>query len=360
MKESKMPKKLKVNGPETLEDITAVRKKSPNSLDHERLLAVQMAQQGHWRIADIALALGRGHATIERWIRAYRQGGIPALLFHRQKTRDPQLTAEDIEALKQGLESGKFKRAKEVKHWLEKERGIPMTIWGVYYWLQKVNARPKVPRQKHAKQNEAEKEAFKQDITNRLEALEIPQETPVRIWVEDEHRYGLISNIRRCWALRGHRVVVPYRAKYQWGYIYGATDLVTGEAEFLFLPTVSLECSQLFLQHLVATDPQAIHVVVWDRAGFHPKVNQHDLPQQVRIIEFPAYCPELNPIETLWDMVKDAVSNTVWETLTAIEAAIAEELRPFWESAARVRHLLGDNWLTHGVASFLKARETLI
>ena len=69
---------------------------------------------------------------------------------------------------------------------------------------------------------------------------------------------------------------------------------------------------------------------------------------------------DLNPIETLWDMVKDAVSNTVWETLTAIEAAIAEELRPFWESAARVRHLLGDNWLTHGVASFLKARETLI
>ena len=64
-------------------------------------------------------------------------------------------------------------------------------------------------------------------------------------------------------------------------------------------------------------------------------------------------------METPWDMVKCAVSNEVWETLTAIEAAITEELRPFWESLQRVWQLLGDNWLTQAVDAFLKQREAL-
>jgi len=30
-----------------------------------------------------------------------------------------------------------------------------------------------------------------------------------------------------------------------------------------------LECSELFLEQIVATDEQAIHIVIWDKAGFH-------------------------------------------------------------------------------------------
>ena len=175
-----------------------------------------------------------------------------------------------------------------------------------------------------------------------------------------EHRYGLISDIRRCWTLYGHRVVVPYHAKYQWGYVYGATELVTGAATKAFLPMVSLLATHRFVEQMVATDPQAMHIILWDKAGFHPKQDCHPLPEQVRLIELPAYCPELNPIEKIWDGVKGAVSNTVWETLEAIEAKITDELRPFWESTKRVRVLLGDNWLTRGVAQFLAQKESLI
>lgn len=235
-----------------------------------------------------------------------------------------------------------------------------MTIWGVYYWLKQIKARLQVPRKAHHQQDPDEKQAFKQHFVGILNRLEIPAGLPIRIWVEDEHRYGLISNTRRCWTLAGHRVVVPYQTKYQWGYVYGACDLVTGTSQFAFLPTVCLEGSQVFLEQLVATDPKAIHIVLWDQAGFHPKVDQHDLPQQIRLVEFPSYCPELNPIEKLWDRVKCGVSNAVWDTLAAIEAKIIEELRPFWESAQRVWQLLKDNWLTRDVAIFLRQREALI
>ena len=187
--------------------------------------------------------------------------------------------------------------------------------------------------------------------------LDIPPGKRVHLWVEDEHRYGLISTVRRCWTLRGHRGHAPVHQKYEWGYVYGATDLVSGQAQFLYLLTVSLDMTALFLKQLVDTDPEAIHVLLWDRAGFHPKVDLHALPVPVRLVEFPAYSPELNPIEKLWDMVKDAVSNEVWETLSDIESAISHELRPFWESVSRVREFLGDNWLTQAVSSFLQGRE---
>ncbi len=96
----------------------------------------------------------------------------------------------------------------------------------VYYWLSKIKAQHNAPRKAHGDQDPDEKEAFKRQIGGHLEALEIPPSVPVRIWVEDEHRYGLISNVRRCWTLRGHRVVVPHQTKYEWGYLYGAAELV--------------------------------------------------------------------------------------------------------------------------------------
>jgi transposase len=148
--------------------------------------------------------------------------------------------------------------------------------------------------------------------------------------------------------------------KYQWGYVSGAAEVLKGEVQFLYLPTVSLDHSRLFIQQLVDTDPEAIHLVFWDQAGFHPKPDDPQLPEQVRLIPLPPYSPELNAMENLWDPVKRRISNAVWETLEAIESAITEVLKPFWELPERVRSLLGDSWLTRGVAMFLERRKVII
>ena len=50
---------------------------------------------------------------------------------------------------------------------------------------------------------------------------------------------SLISTIRRCWTLRGHEVRVPYKAEYKWGYVYGALEFVTGDAEFVYILCIS-------------------------------------------------------------------------------------------------------------------------
>ncbi len=352
-----MPQKLKLNGPATREEIQAARKTCPDPHAQERLLAIQMAQLGHSRIADIAQGLGRGRATIVRWLRKYRQGGLPGLLSRSHSHRKPRLDAQAIEALEKELKKGQWKSAKEIHPWLEQERGISMSRWGVYYWLKKVGASCKKPRRKHRDQDPEEVEQFKQEIVLRLMQLDIPVDKRVRVWIQDEHRYGLISSVRRCWTLKGHRPTVPVQMKYQWGYAYGACEVLLGELEVAYLPSVSLELTQEFLKQLVVTDPGAIHIIFWDQAGFHPKPDAGSLPSQVRLVEFPAYSPELNPIEPLWDRVKEEVSNQVWDTLEAIESGITKVLRRFWESPRRVWSLLGDTWLVQGIWTYLELRQ---
>jgi transposase len=99
------------------------------------------------------------------------------------------------------------------------------------------------------------------------------------------------------------------------------------------------------LQRLVARDPHAEHVVIWDQAGFHPRPGTPVVPPHVHLVPLPPYSPELNPVEALGDLIKDRLGNTLWKTLDAMEEAIGEELRPIYETADRVRRLVSHPWL---------------
>ncbi len=49
----------------------------------------------------------------------------------------------------------------------------------------------------------------------------------------------------------------------------GPLEVVEGRAEFLHLPTVNLDCNQLFFEHIRSSDLEAHHVVIADQAGLH-------------------------------------------------------------------------------------------
>ena len=73
------------------------------------------------------------------------------------------------------------------------------------------------------------------------------------------------------------------------------------------------------------------------------------MPERVHLVELPPYSPELNPVEAIGDMIKDRIGNTLWETLQALESAIGDELRPIYQTAARVRRLVSHPWLIQQV-----------
>jgi transposase len=217
----------------------------------------------------------------------------------------------------------------------------------------RLRARLKVPRPSHVEKDPAEVKAFQEQFDQRMTALVGPERKPLYLWVEDEHRYGLNTIIRPVWTLEGYRPTAPYQKKRVYGDLYGALELGTGDIQLLYTPSVSLNATGVFLEQLKATHPEGIHVVIYDRAGWHPLAGDPSLPEGVRILPLPAYSPELNPVETLWEPVKRAAANAVSRTLEQAERVIDNALRPFWEHTTRVCRLLGKYWIALAGAAYL-------
>jgi transposase len=332
-------------------------KGEPAGWRRERLLAVKLGLEGQLTLQEIAANLGRARSCIQRWLEGFRRGGLEGLLHRPQGGKGPalHLSPDLAHALGQKLAAGEFRRAADAQRWLAQEGGLSVKLATVYKYLKKAGARLKVPRPCHEKKDAWASLAFREALAVHLAALKLPPNRPVRLWVADEMRYGLLPVTRRVWSLRGVRPVCPVHPRYQWAYLYGAVE-VGGQAqvECLYCPTVTLEYSQRFLKQLAAREPGATHVVLWDQAGFHPQEGAAGLPDNVRLLPLPPYSPELNPIEGLWDQLKDHLCNKVFASLRALENAMTDFLRPFWENPERVRDLIGQGWLLAQANAFFR------
>jgi transposase len=312
----------------------------------QRLQAILLATTGQYGYRDIAQVVGCSTSTFALWLNKYLAGGVEELLRRESPpgTTSPIGAQEVQQELLAGLKAGRWRTAGQVAAWLKEAHGIKRATKSIYRWLGKANGALRVPRPAHVMQNPQASAAFGGELEQRLEKLALPKDKPVRIWVADESRFGLHTQSRRCWALRGQRVVIPQQQCYEWEYVYGALEVLEGDAQFRFMPSVNLDFSRDFLGQIAASDPAAEHVVIWDQAGFHPRAGEAGLPKRIHLLPLPPYSPELNPIEGLWDQVQDVSCNQRHASLDALEETLTAALRPFWETPAKVLSLI-HHWL---------------
>lgn len=346
MKQKGRPK-LKIVVPEDV--ATRVREQFQREKDvrrKERLQAVLMAMGGQHTYEEIARVLGRARSAIQVWIARFVKGGLDALLARRTSPGRPSgLRPSTRGVIQAALREGRWVSAPQARDALSKKRKRSIPLRTVQRWLKQCGGAVKVPRPVHIKKDEAASQAFAAHLYENLHNLDLPKGRPVRVWVADECRCGLRSFLRRCWGLKGVRVVKPAQQKYQWGYVYGALEVVGGQAAFRLMPSVNLDFSHDFLGQIAATDPGAEHVVIWDQAGFHQRPQDARLPPGVHLLPLPPYSPELNPVERLWDVIKDRVANRVFTAMGHLENALTEALRPFWSDPHRTLQLVGDGWM---------------
>jgi transposase len=280
-----------------------------------------------------------------RCLTAFEEGGFDGLLERKKPPVRPSPIHDDalVEAVGVELEKGTFRTAVQAQAWLLKNYGIDRALPTLYRWLKKCGAALLVPRPVHIKKNQQLSEAFPEWIAEKLPQLPLTPGRRVRVWFQDESRIGLHTIVRRAWGKRGRRLVKKIQKKYKWAYIYGALELGTGQIETLMMSHVNLESSEAFLRYLAQTDPEAEHVVIWDGAGFHQKEGKHVLPERVHVIQLPPYSPELNPIEKLWDILKDGLCNRIFESLEDLWDAVCQELQGFYENANKVIQLIGNS-----------------
>jgi transposase len=333
--------RLVVDGP-TRRELERRFRQVKDVRDRRRLETVRLACTGQHSLEQIADTVGCSRAAVQIWLDKFKREGLEGLLVRRKPgaSKSPLQEPPIQRALGEELAAGNFRTAGQLARWLEQRFGVKRSAKSLYYWLKKCGAVLRVPRPVHLKKDPQAAEAFVAGLEAKLRALPLEPGRPVRLWVQDEGRFGLHTIVRRCWGLRGVRVVKTQQKKYQWGYLYGALEIGTGRTEALFMPHAALEVSEAFLKHLAQSEPAAEHVVIWDGAGFHQKSGTHALPDRVHVVQLPGYSPELNPVEKLWDVLKDGLCNRLFHSMEELWQALCRELEPFYQPA-RVHQLLG-------------------
>ena len=140
---------------------------------------------------------------------------------------------------------------------------------------------------------------------------DLPKETPVEIWFQDEARIGQKNGLVRQWARRGSRPRQPSDQRYESAYLFGAICPARGKGAALALP--------------VADGAHA--VLLLDRAGWHT-TGKLRMPANITPILLPSRAPELNPVENIWQYMRaNWLSNRVFETYDAIIDAACEAWR---------------------------------
>ncbi len=344
-------RQIQLGQPELSSQIEKRYRQEKDARSKTRLLCVKLAAEGGQSAEEIAQICGCSRASVFEWIRQFRQGGFESLLARErpgpERGEMRGLPAAVRVALARGLQSGRWTTAEAARQWLQREHGLEKPYVTVWQWLKKAGGVLRVPRPKHPGHDEVAAAAFKEQLGEKLEALGLAPGSRVKVWVMDEARFGLHTEIRRVWVSKGTRPLVRRQTRYKWDYLYAALEVVEGHAEFLHLPTVDLDCNQLFLEHLAASDPQAEHIVIADQAGFHLHPADARLPQRVHIVSLPPYSPELNPCEQLWDVLKDTegFANGLFKSIVQLRAALLPGIRRFWEDASLVLSLIGRPWL---------------
>ena len=103
---------------------------------------------------------------------------------------------------------------------------------------------------------------------------------------------------------------------------------------------------QLFVKAFAQAFPDSLNILLLDNRGA-PTSAQLTLPENVRGVFFPPYCPELNPIERVWQDLKDALAWRHFPTLEAQPDSRATLLQA--DEAATLQALTGYTYLVEAI-----------
>ena len=137
----------------------------------------------------------------------------------------------------------------------------------------------------------------------------------IEIWFQDEARIGQKNKITRRWAKRGTRPSAPRDQRTASTYIFGAVCPKEGKGAALILPTCNTEAMNLHLTEIAQMIAPGAHAVLLvDQAGWHLSAKLV-VPANITILPLPSKSPELNPVENVWQFMRDNwLSNRIFKS----------------------------------------------
>jgi transposase len=215
---------------------------------------------------------------------------------------------------------------KVVREFVQRRFGVALCRSTCLNYLHRLGFVVKRPKKRLLKADVAKREAFvHQFAALRDEATA----SGAKLFFADEAHFYADADLRGTWVLKGQRALVDSTSA-RWGEkasYYSAVCVETGEVEAMELTgTSTAETSAAFLGQLRAHHPAPL-VVIWDNGPAHSGdalrayLTTPDL--RLRLMRRPAYSPDFNADEAIWDWVRDEVTaNTCLGSAAAVRTHV--------------------------------------
>lgn len=138
--------------------------------------------------------------------------------------------------------------------------------------------------------------------------------------------------------------------KFEAFYLYGAVEPVTGARFFLEFSHLDSLCFQAFLNEFSKTYDNSLNILQLDNGSFH-LAKKLRIPENVILLLQPSYSPDVNPIERVWQYLKEKVRWLTVETLDELRKEMDSVLNSL--TTERIASLTGYDFI---LSALKKAR----
>lgn len=168
---------------------------------------------------------------------------------------------------------------------------------------------------------------------------------PLEIWFQDEARVGQQGTLARLWARKGTRPRAPKDCRYAWAYLFGAVCPARATGAALVMPYANTETMTLHLVEIARTVAPGAHaLLILDGAGWHG-ARHLVVPPNITLMALPPYSPELNPVENVWQFLRqNRLANRVFDNYDTIVDACCEAWNDLLAAPERVASITSRDW----------------
>jgi transposase len=145
--------------------------------------------------------------------------------------------------------------------------------------------------------------------------------------------------------MKGTRPRIAKQQGFKSVQIFGAVCPAKDKAFALVFEATDKDIMEAFLQKLSEEVKDGKHIVlIMDGAGYHKNLK---CPKNISIVTLPPYSPELNPIEQVWQFIKDKwLSNRYFADIASVHKAVDEAWNNFLKLPGKIVELCFRRWAT--------------
>lgn len=143
----------------------------------------------------------------------------------------------------------------------------------------------------------------------------------IHLHFQDESRFGRMTRAGKRVIKKGVQAVGLKETCRENFYVYGSIEPLNGTFLMQEQDKMSAENFQDFLDEFGQTYRSGFHVMICDGSTIHWS-KELNLPENLALVKLPPYCPELNPIERVWQDLKKHLNWKNWKSLSDMKAEV--------------------------------------